>query len=72
MRALTTVAALAAFFAIDPTDYWAIQYPFEFSDTIVLYVFLGALFCSYSAALILSLAAESPMIGLEKVLLGRK
>ncbi|XP_060562019.1 O-acyltransferase like protein-like [Ruditapes philippinarum] len=41
-------------------------------DLEVIYVFLGHLCISYAAAFVVSLAFESPMMGLEKVLLGRK
>ncbi|XP_053380232.1 nose resistant to fluoxetine protein 6-like [Mercenaria mercenaria] len=41
-------------------------------DLQMIYLFLGHLCVSYAAAFVLSLAFESPMMGLEKVLLGRK
>ncbi|XP_053380233.1 nose resistant to fluoxetine protein 6-like [Mercenaria mercenaria] len=41
-------------------------------DLEMIYLFLGHLCVSYAAAFLLSLAFECPMIGLEKVLLGRK
>lgn len=41
-------------------------------DLEVVYLFLGHLVISYAAAFVISLAFESPMMGLEKVLLGRK
>ncbi|XP_045202111.2 nose resistant to fluoxetine protein 6-like [Mercenaria mercenaria] len=41
-------------------------------DLELIYLFLGHLCVSYAAAFIISLAFESPMMGLEKVMLGRK
>ncbi|XP_060590858.1 O-acyltransferase like protein-like isoform X2 [Ruditapes philippinarum] len=41
-------------------------------DLNLIYLFLGHLCISYAAAFVISLAFESPMMGLEKVLLGRK
>ncbi|XP_045202055.2 nose resistant to fluoxetine protein 6-like [Mercenaria mercenaria] len=41
-------------------------------DLEMIYLFLGHLCVSYAAAFVLSLAFESPMMGLERVLLGRK
>ena len=37
-----------------------------------IYLFLGHLCASYAVAFIVSLAFESPMMGLEKALLGRE
>lgn len=41
-------------------------------DLEVIYLFLGHVCLSYGAAFVVSLAFESPMMGLEKALLGRK
>lgn len=43
-----------------------------FSDIEMVWLFCGFLCVTFAAAFILSLAFESPMMGLEKVLLGRK
>ncbi|XP_045202094.2 nose resistant to fluoxetine protein 6-like [Mercenaria mercenaria] len=42
------------------------------NDLEMIYLFLGNICVSFAAAFVLSLAFESPMMGLEKVLLGRK
>ncbi|XP_053380237.1 nose resistant to fluoxetine protein 6-like [Mercenaria mercenaria] len=44
----------------------------HWSDIELIYRFLGHMCITYATAFVISLAFESPMIGLEKVLLGRK
>lgn len=44
----------------------------HWDDLEVIFIFLGNMCISYAAAFVISLAFESPMMGLEKVLLGRR
>ncbi|XP_053380235.1 nose resistant to fluoxetine protein 6-like [Mercenaria mercenaria] len=54
------------------TYYYSRRTLMRWYDLELIYLFLGHLCVSYAAAFVISLAFESPMMGLEKVLLGRK
>ncbi|XP_053380236.1 nose resistant to fluoxetine protein 6-like [Mercenaria mercenaria] len=54
------------------TYYYSRRTLMRWYDLELIYLFLGHLCVSYAAAFIISLAFESPMMGLEKVLVGRK
>lgn len=45
---------------------------FDYSPYLVMYFAIGNLVLTYAASLVLSLVFEAPILGLEKVLLGRK
>ncbi|KAK3088547.1 hypothetical protein FSP39_020450 [Pinctada imbricata] len=50
----------------------SLRYPMELTDLTFIFLFFGYLVSSLAAAFILSLAFESPMMGLEKVIFGKK
>ena len=48
-----------------------IQMPIHFTDLTLIYMFVSNLVCSYAIAFLLSMAVEAPMLGIEKLILGR-